>query len=110
MPLGISNIVSPGPSSASAPPAPRAGYLELKGNVHRKLLNRLNLEALANADRSRAESEIRTLVGELLAEENTPLSLGERDVLFGELVDEVFGLGPLEPLLRDPTISDILVK
>jgi pilus assembly protein CpaF len=70
----------------------------------------LNLEALAQADRARAETEIRTLVGELLAEEGTPLSLGERDTLFGELVDEVFGLGPLEPLLRDPSISDILVN
>ncbi len=84
--------------------------MELKAIVHRKLLNRLNLEALAQADRSRAESEIRTLVSELLAEEGMPLSLGERDMLFGELMDEVFGLGPLEPLLRDPTISDILVN
>src|ERR671938_615959 len=90
--------------------APRPGYLELKANVHRKLLNRLNLEALASADRARAESEIRTLLGELLAEEGTPLSLGERDALFGELIDEVFGLGPLEPLLRDPSISDIIVN
>jgi pilus assembly protein CpaF len=103
-------VVPPRPVSTPKPQPPRAQYVELKGNVHRKLLNRLNLEALANADRSRAENEIRTLVGELLAEENTPLSLGERDVLFGELVDEVFGLGPLEPLLRDPTISDILVN
>jgi len=89
---------------------PRQQYVELKAIVHRKLLNRLNLEALAQADRSRAESEIRTLVGELLAEEGMPLSLSERDVLFSELVDEVFGLGPLEPLLRDPSISDILVN
>jgi pilus assembly protein CpaF len=90
--------------------APRAQYVELKANVHRKLLNRLNLEALANAERNRAESEMRTLVIELLAEEGTPLSLSERDVLFSELVDEVFGLGPLEPLLRDPGVSDILVN
>ena len=89
---------------------PRAQYVELKANVHRKLLNRLNLEALANAERARAESEIRTLVIELLAEEGTPISLSERDVLFGELVDEVFGLGPLEPLLRDGSVSDILVN
>src|ERR1700682_4244810 len=104
----------PRPSSPqSAGPrlqVPRQQYVELKAIVHRKLLNRLNLEALAQADRSRAESEIRTLVGELLAEEGMPLSLSERDVLFSELVDEVFGLGPLEPLLRDPTISDILVN
>jgi pilus assembly protein CpaF len=104
----------PRPSSPqSAGPrlqVPRQQYVELKAIVHRKLLNRLNLEALAQADRSRAESEIRTLVSELLAEEGMPLSLSERDVLFSELVDEVFGLGPLEPLLRDPSISDILVN
>src|SRR3989442_13020390 len=100
---------SSAPGPAARPPA-RAQYVELKAIVHRKLLNRLNLEALAQADRSRAESEIRTLVGELLAEEGMPLSLSERDGLFSELVDEVFGLGPLEPLLRDPSISDILVN
>ena len=100
----------PASSPAFRPPAPRAQYVELKANVHRRLLNRLNLEALAQADRARAESEIRTLVGELLQEEGAPLSLGERDLLFSELVDEVFGLGPLEPLLRDPSISDILVN
>jgi pilus assembly protein CpaF len=94
-----------------APPAaPRPQYVELKSNVHKKLLNRLNLEALANADRSRAESEIRTLVSELLGEENTPLSMGERETLFSELIDEVFGLGPLEPILRDPSVNDILVN
>jgi pilus assembly protein CpaF len=98
------------PLSAARPLSPNARYVELKASVHRKLLNRLNLEALASADRARAESEIRTLMGELLAEEGTPISLGERDILFSELMDEVFGLGPLEPLLRDPSISDILVN
>jgi pilus assembly protein CpaF len=93
-----------------AVPAPRPGYVELKASVHKKLLNRLNLEALASAERSRAESEIRSLVNELLAEESMPISMGERDVLYGELIDEVFGLGPLEPILRDPTVNDILVN
>src|SRR5438552_735863 len=88
----------------------RREYVELKANVHKKLLNRLNLEALAQADRNRAENEIRTLVVQLVNEEGTPISLGERDTLFNELIDEVFGLGPLEPLLRDPSISDILVN
>src|SRR3954467_15296765 len=97
-------------SPAARPQVVNARYVELKASIHRKLLNRLNLEALANADRARAESEIRTLMGELLAEEGPPISLGERDVLFSELMDEVFGLGPLEPLLRDPSISDILVN
>src|SRR4030081_3663269 len=101
---------APLPSSSFRPQPPRQQYLELKAGVHKKLLNRLNLEALAQADRSRAESEIRTLAGELLAEEGTPLSLGERDTLFLELIDDVFGLGPLEPLMRDPTVSDILVN
>src|SRR5918996_3310215 len=101
---------------ASAPPVarlsqpPRRQYVELKANVHRKLLNRLNLEALAQADRARAEGEIRTLLGELLAGEATPLSMSEREAFFAEVLDEVFGLGPLEPLLRDPSISDILVN
>jgi pilus assembly protein CpaF len=93
-----------------AAPAPRQQYLELRANVHRKLLNRLNLEALAHADRARAEGEIRTLLSQLLAEEPTPLNLGEREQLFAEVVDDVFGLGPLEPLLRDPSVSDILVN
>ena len=104
----------PSPPAGRAAPLPQAPprqpYLDLKANVHRKLLNRLNLEALAQSDRARAESEIRTLLTELLAEENTPLSLGERETLFMEVLDDVFGLGPLEPLLRDPTISDILVN
>src|SRR5439155_3877662 len=96
--------------TAASPQPARREYIELKANVHKKLLNRLNLEALAQADRTRAENEIRTLVIQLVNEEGTPISLGERDTLFGELVDEVFGLGPLEPLLRDPSISDILVN
>ena len=88
----------------------RQQYLELRASVHKKLLNRLNLEALANADRARAEGEIRSLLGLLLSEESTPLSLTERETLFAEVLDDVFGLGPLEPLLRDPAVSDILVN
>jgi pilus assembly protein CpaF len=89
---------------------PRQQYLQLRAGIHRKLLNRLNLEALAQADRPRAEAEIRTLLLELLAEEGTPISLGERETLIVEILDDVFGLGPLEPLLHDSTISDILVN
>src|SRR3989454_8685587 len=99
---------SPAPRPSAAPPRP--GYLDLRATIHKKLLNRLNLEALAQTDRARAESEIRTLLHELLSEEGTPLSLGERETLFGEILDDVFGLGPLEPLLRDPSVSDILVN
>src|SRR5512139_1859112 len=104
------------PGGAAARPvaprqeAPRPQYLELKANVHKKLLNRLNLESLASAERSRAEAEIRSLVFELIADESTPLSMSERDAILGDIIDEVFGLGPLEPLLRDTSVSDILVN
>src|SRR5262245_53858779 len=95
-------------ASRQAPQPVRPGYVELKANIHKKLLNRLNLEALATAERSRAEGDIKALVNELLSEENMPISMGERDVLYSELIDEVFGLGPLEPILRDPSVNDIL--
>jgi pilus assembly protein CpaF len=98
------------PAAAPAAHAPRAQYVQLKANVHRKLLNRLNLEALASVDRQRAEAEIRTLVFELMAEEQTPVSLAEREQILSDILDEVFGLGPLEPLLRDPSVNDILVN
>ena len=101
---------APRPAPTPAQHAPRAQYVALKGSVHRKLLNRLNLEALASVDRQRAEGEIRTLVFELMAEENTPVSLAEREQILSDILDEVFGLGPLEPLLRDPSVNDILVN
>jgi pilus assembly protein CpaF len=106
---------APPPGAPSAPRGPaaiplRPQYIELKANVHRKLLNRLNLEALATADRARAEGEIRSLLFELIAEENMPLSMGERDAILGDVLDEVFGFGPLEPIMRDPTVTDILVN
>jgi pilus assembly protein CpaF len=106
---------------ANAPPVPpatrtlgpdprRAQYLEVRGAVHRKLLTRLNLEKLATSERSRVEGEIRALVSTLIAEAGMPLSVGERDAILGDVLDEVFGFGPLEPLLRDKTVSDILVN
>jgi len=90
--------------------ARRAQYLEVRGSVHRKLLTKLNLEKLATAERSRVEAEIRALVSSLIAEAGVPLSVSERDAILGDVIDEVFGFGPLEPLLRDKTISDILVN
>ena len=84
--------------------ARRAQYLEVRGSVHRKLLTKLNLEKLATAERSRVEAEIRALVSSLIAETGVPLSVSERDAILGDVIDEVFGFGPLEPLLRDKTI------
>ena len=76
--MSLSLQTPPAPSRTTRTDAARPQYIELKANVHRKLLNRLNLEALANADRARAEAEIRTLLFDLLAEEGTPLSMAER--------------------------------
>jgi pilus assembly protein CpaF len=84
-------------------------YQELKFSLHRKLLDRINLEALSSVASDRARSEIRSAVARLVDEEKTPLSVVEKDRVIDEILDEVFGLGPLEPLLADPTISDILV-
>src|SRR3954462_14660511 len=111
MTVSITPTPTPGvPSRTARVEAPRPQYLELKANVHRKLLNRLNLEALASAERSRAEAEIRTLLFDLISEEGMPLTMSEREVILSDVIDEVFGLGPLEPLLRDPGVSDILVN
>jgi pilus assembly protein CpaF len=84
-------------------------YQELKFTLHRKLLDRINLEILSAVGVERVRAEVRSAVAKLVEEEKTPLSLVEKDRIIGEVLDEVFGLGPLEPLLADPTISDILV-
>src|ERR1017187_4078561 len=84
-------------------------YQELKFTLHRKLLDRINLEILSPMAGERVRAEVRAAVAKLVEEEKTPLSLVEKDRVIEEILDEVFGLGPLEPLLQDPTISDILV-
>jgi pilus assembly protein CpaF len=89
-----------------------AGYQELKGRVHQELLNRLNLDRLTHISRADAEPEIRSVIGTILDRESLtlPLSLFERESLSSDVLDELFGLGPLELLLKDPSISDILVN
>jgi pilus assembly protein CpaF len=118
-PSTVGRVVSDPPGRVQKDPAynttayntaARHQYLELRASVHRKLLTRLNLEALSQSDRARAESEIRTLLGQLLSEESIPISLSERETLFSEVLDDVFGLGPLEPLLKDAGVTDILVN
>jgi len=100
-----------------APGAPRvsnaagkADLLAIKSHIHRKLLERLNLSNLDRLDRDEVMETIRSLVRELLAAESIPLNLEERDELIGQVLDEIFGLGPLQPLMDDPTIADILVN
>ena len=83
---------------------------ELKFSLHRKLLDRINLEALAAIDNQRVRAEVRQALVALMEGEQTLLSAIDRQQVIDEVLDEVFGLGPLEPLLDDPTISDILVN
>jgi pilus assembly protein CpaF len=89
--------------------APSPEYQELKFALHRKLLERINLEVLSALGGERVRGEIRAAVAKLLDEESTPLSRLEKERITEEVLNEVFGLGPLEPLLQDPTVSDILV-
>src|SRR5947199_4150218 len=88
----------------------RPEYQELKFTLHRKLLDKINLEALATIDNQRVRGEVRQALISLIDGEPTLLSGLEKQQISDEVLDEVFGLGPLEPLLADPTVSDILVN
>ncbi|MBS1820248.1 MAG: CpaF family protein [Acidobacteria bacterium] len=90
----------------------RTDYQELKSRVHQALLDRLDLDRLAYVKREDAEPEIRSLIALMLDREaeTTPLSLFERENLITDVLNELFGLGPLEALLKDPAISDILIN
>ncbi len=104
------------PGRIDSSPRPSRGVPEviqqqIKSAVHRELIKRLDLDRLADFNQTRSgQSQLFTMIQQLLQEQGIPLSGFERDKLAQEVVDEVFGLGPLEPLLKDPTISDILVN
>jgi pilus assembly protein CpaF len=81
-----------------------------KAEVHRTLIGRIDLEKLAQVNGTRARQAVSGLVQEIMTETRVPLSASEKDRVLGDLLDEIFGLGPLEALLKDPKISDILVN
>jgi pilus assembly protein CpaF len=88
----------------------RSEYQQVKSDLHRKILDRLNLEKLGRTPSETAREEVLILIRSSVSAEAVPLSFAERERLAREILDEIFGLGPLEPLLKDPTISDILVN
>src|ERR1700722_18336730 len=88
----------------------RTDFGAVKAAIHRKLIQKLNLDRLTEVNRDDVRREVTQILEALVVGESTPMSLQERERLATEVLDEVFGLGPLEPLLADPTISDILVN
>src|SRR6201981_2349352 len=86
----------------------RTEYQQVKADLHRKILDRLDLEKLGRTPSDAAREEVLLLIRNAVNSEAVPLSFAERERLAREILDEIFGLGPLEPLLKDPSISDIL--
>jgi len=88
----------------------RTEYQQVKADLHRKILDRLDLEKLGRTSGDAAREEVLVLIRSSVNSEAVPLSFAERERLSREILDEIFGLGPLEPLLKDPSVSDILVN
>jgi pilus assembly protein CpaF len=88
----------------------RTDFGGVKAAIHRKLIQKLNLDRLNEVNREEVRREVSQILEALVVGESTPMNLQERERLAQEVLDEVFGLGPLEPLLADPTVSDILVN
>src|SRR6476661_9179454 len=88
----------------------RTDYQQVKSDLHRKILDRLDLEKLGKTSGDSARDEVLVLIRSSVNSEAVPLSFAERERLSREILDEIFGLGPLEQLLKDPNISDILVN
>jgi pilus assembly protein CpaF len=101
----------PRPGTASAMAVRSADrYFELKSEIHRKLIGVLNLERVSSIPKDRVRSEIGRVVERLLEEERVPMTAAEQNKIIEEVLDEVLGLGPLEPLLKEASISDILIN
>ena len=88
----------------------RSEYQQVKADLHRKILDRLDLEKLGRTPSDAARDEVLLLIRNTVNTEAVPLSFAERERLAREILDEVFGLGPSEPLLKDLRFSDILVN
>ena len=88
----------------------RTNFGAVKSTIHRKLIQKLNLEKVTEANREDVRREVGSILEALVVGESTPMNLPERERLVQEVLDEVFGLGPLEPLLADTTVADILVN
>ena len=84
--------------------------LDLKVSIHRALLDKINLSALEQMPREQIRTEITEIIGEILMQRQEPLNRSERAALIDDVLDELLGLGPLEPLLQDDSITDILVN
>jgi len=85
-------------------------FEQLKADVHRTLIAKMDLEKLATVNNGKARQAVSNLVLEIVAQDKVPLNAAEKEKIQSDLLDEIFGLGPLEPLLQDPGISDILVN
>ena len=102
--------VGPAPVSDRTADSAAHQFALLKGRIHRRLLERLNLANLDKTDRETVVEAIRRVVHELLTQEKVPLNFDEREGLVSQILDEIFGLGPIQPLMNDPEVSDILVN
>ena len=85
-------------------------WFQIKSQLHARLLNSLSPDQLRSLNKEGVRDQIGTVVERLLRDDRIPMTVQERERLIEEVLDEVFGLGPLEPLLKDPTISDIMVN
>ena len=90
--------------------ANRDAHTDLKVELHKRLLDLINLQALDQMSRAQIEAEVGDIVYEELTKQNHALNNAERKALVSDVLDELLGLGPIEPLLKDPTITDILIN
>jgi pilus assembly protein CpaF len=99
-----------GPSNGAGAPRAVDRYFELKSEIHKKLIGALNMERVSSIPKDRLRAEIGRVVERILEDERVPMTTLEQNKIIEEILDEVLGLGPLEPLLKEPSISDILVN